>query len=179
MNFSDICVDIETCSTYPNATILSISAVSFDPLKITEDFTDNPKLDLLLNIEEQSNRHIDENTIAWWSQQDPKVQAKMFGEENRVSVKDALQQFSKMCWNKQRIWAQGITFDITILENILRENNMPIPFQYFKTRDSRTLMDLVEVIQDPVTHDSLEDVIRQIKGTQQALSKLNVKKFMR
>ena len=179
MNNHAVTIDIETLSTQPNATILSISAIHFDPLKITEDFSDNPKLDLLLDIEEQTNRHIDENTVQWWGQQDPNVQAKIFAEENRVPVKNALEQLIKFVWGKDQIWAQGTTFDITILENILKEYNLCVPWKYWQVRDTRTLLDLVEVIQDPVTHDSMEDVIRQCKGTQQALSKLNVKKFIR
>ena len=55
-----IMLDIESLSLQPNAQILSISAIKFNPFEITKDFSSNPKLDILLDLDEQANRHQDE-----------------------------------------------------------------------------------------------------------------------
>jgi hypothetical protein len=178
-NYTDIMIDIETLSVKPNAQVLSIGAVAFDPFEITTDFSNNPKLDLLLNIDEQANRDVQDETIWWWSMREPEVQARIFSETGRTSVNDALDQLIKFCWLKDRIWAQGVTLDITVLTNLFEERNKGIPWKYHTVRDSRTLLDLFPVTQPPVTHDSIQDCFRQVMGVQQALNGLHITSFNR
>lgn len=178
-NYSNIMLDLETLATTPNAKVLSISAVAFDPFDLYQDLSANPTLDLLLNLDEQENRDADPSTVEWWSKQDIAVVEKIFGETGRISVDDALARLAKFVWNKDRVWAQGITFDFPILESLYREHNKGIPWKYFKVTDSRTLLSLVEVEQKVVNHDSLADCYRQISGVTQALSKLGIEKFTR
>ena len=90
MNYSQIMIDIETLSTQPNATILSISAVAFNPFEITTDFSNNPKFDVLVDLESQSNREISNDTIEWWSKQPEITRAKIFNENGRIPLHDAL-----------------------------------------------------------------------------------------
>ena len=179
MNLTDVTLDIETLSLKPNAVVISISAIVFDPFMINDHFDDNPKLDLLLDINEQESRHIQEETVDWWLKQDKTVQEKLFSLNNRVSVNDALDQLTKFCWLKERVWCQGPTFDMTILQNLYDEYHKCLPVEYWRIRDSRTLLDLIDVNQPIVTHDSLNDCIRQTMGIQQVLKKLNIKKFQR
>ncbi len=178
-NYSAVMVDLESLSVKPTATVLSISAVAFNPLEVTKDFSNNPKLDLLLDIETQAHRHVQDETLAWWTRQDQKVQDKMFGTENRISVEVALKQFSKFVWQKNQLWAQGVTFDIVVLENLLEEYKMATPWPYHIVRDSRTLLDLVDIPKEPVSHDSIEDCFVQIRAVQKALQILNVTRFSR
>jgi hypothetical protein len=177
MNNSAIMLDIESLSLQPNAQILSIAAIKFDPFEITVDFSNNPKLDILLDLEEQVNRHQDENTILWWSKQDKKVQAKIFNEEDRLSINETLNQLTKFCWQMSTIWCQGPTFDITVLNNLYAEYGRGIPWKYNAIRDSRTVLSLVDIENPIVTHDSIEDVIRQAKLVQLAIQKLGIIKF--
>lgn len=178
---NSIMLDCETLSTSPDAVILSIAAVEFNPFEITTDFSKNKTLDILINIDEQVQlgRVIDDSTVTWWGQQPQDVQNKLFAEEGRLSVISALTELRKFCWNKDRIWCQGTDFDISLLNNAYTQTKQPKPWKYWQVRDSRTLLDLIDVSQPTVTHDSIEDCKRQVMGVQQVLDKLNVKRFIR
>ena len=127
--FSDITLDIESLSVKPNAQVLSISAIAFNPFEITTDFSLNPKLDLLLTLEEQEGRDIQDQTVWWWSMREPEVQEKMFSDVGRTSVDNSLEQLGKFIWQKERIWCQGPTLDITVLTDLyeFRGKNAPWP----------------------------------------------------
>jgi len=179
MNFTDITIDIETMGVKPDAQILSISAIAFNPFEITTDFTTNPKLDLLLSLDEQAHRSQDDDTCWWWTMRSPEVQAKIFNDVGRVPVPEALDSLIKFCWQKNRIWCQGPTLDITLLTHIFAEYGKGVPWGYGAVRDSRTLLDLVYIEAPEATHDSIEDCIRQTKMVQEALSKLGITRFVR
>lgn len=177
-NYNHITLDIETMGVKPDTKVLSIAAVAFDPFEITSDFSQNPKLDLLVNIDEQENRTIDEETIWWWSQREQSVRDKIFGEKNRVSVADALDLLIKFCWQKSTVWCQGPTLDITVLTHLFEEHNKGVPWKYNVVRDSRTLLSLVEIEDEPeATHDAIQDCYRQCRMTQRAIKKLGISKF--
>lgn len=185
MQILDTMVDIETLATDPDATILSIAAVKFDPFDDYKErgvtVGDLPTLNLLVDFESQAGRQINENTLTWWSKQDPAICESMFADNlPRVSLEDALNQLHKFLWNStNRIWCQGTHFDITILEHAYRSIGRGYPWQYYQPRDSRTLLDLVAVDLPPANHDAVQDCYRQIIGVQQALNRLGVTKFIR
>jgi hypothetical protein len=185
MNTENLMIDIETLATEPGAAIVSIAAVKFDPfddyLKRGIGVSSLPTLNLLIDLDSQTDRVINDDTVTWWSQQSTRVQESIFGEGlNRVSLADGLDQLHRFVWNSvTRIWAQGTHFDITILEHAYRSVNRAYPWQYWVARDSRTLLDLVPVDLPPATHDALEDCYRQIVGVQRALAQLGVNKFVR
>jgi 3' exoribonuclease, RNase T-like len=177
-------VDLETLATQPDAVILSIAAVKFDPW---DDYaargvgvSELPQLNLLLDIDTQTDRVVDPGTVDWWSKQDPVVQDSIFGDHPRVSLTDALDQLHRFLWNSSnRIWAQGTHFDIAILEHAFRSQKRAYPWQYWQARDSRTLLDLVSVPLPAATHDAVSDCYRQIVGVQKALAALSVTGFVR
>lgn len=179
----DVMVDIETLGISPESVILSIAAVRFEPFEVTKDLGSLEAIQILIDVDTQVDnykRMIDDSTVEWWTKQDAAVKEVIFSESGRVDLPEALKQLSKFCWNKMgRLWAQGPSFDCVLLEHAYRQTGVPRPWQYYQVRDSRTLLDLVEVKQESVTHDSIEDCRRQISGVQQALNKLNVTKFIR
>ena len=78
----DTMIDLETLGSTPDSVILSIAAVKFDPF---DDYQDRgitpdqlPTLNILVDIDSQTDRRIDESTVAWWSQQDPVIQESVF-----------------------------------------------------------------------------------------------------
>jgi hypothetical protein len=178
-NFPSVMLDLETMGVKPDTMVLSIAAVAFDEFDDITTYNEFQYLDLLLSTEEQAHRSIDKETEWWWNQRAPEVRAKIFGDEGRVSVDDALDQLIKFCWQKNRIWCQGPTLDITVLTNLFGERGKGVPWGYGIVRDSRTLLDLVAVDQPTATHDSIEDCIRQIVGVQQAIKKLGVTRFVK
>lgn len=184
MEFSTM-LDIETLATDPDAVIVSIAAVKFDPF---DDYRqkgvtvgDLPGFNILIDLDSQADRKINEQTVQWWSRQDPVVQESIFGESHpRYTLTEGLEKLHKFVWNSGgRVWAQGAQFDISILEHAYRSVNRAYPWQYWSVRDSRTLLDLVPVNLPSATHDAMEDCYRQIVGVQQALAQLGVEKFVR
>lgn len=179
----DTMIDLETMSVTPDAVILQIAAVKFDPFDdyLEQGITvqDLPFLNVLVDVDSQTDRNINESTMQWWVQQDAQVQDRVFATQGRVSFAEAMQQTHRFIWNSGRIWSQGLSFDISILEHAYRSLDQPYPWAYWQTRDSRTLLDLVAVNLPPATHDAVEDCFRQIVGVQKALAALGVTRFIR
>lgn len=161
-------VDMETISTKPNACILSLAAVKFD--KYDENVPMDGKV-WYLDIEEQSamGRDIDEETLAWWASQGDSAIAESFRDDGRQSVAEVMDEFHKFCWNTTEFWAQGTIFDITILENLLAQMNLPRPWHFRQIRDTRTLfaLGIPYTYDNPCKHDPLADCIAQALATQQ------------
>ena len=66
-------IDLETLATTPDAAILTIGACKFDPRSNDIDATFYERIQL--DTQENYDRTINEDTLAWWSKQDKKVQA--------------------------------------------------------------------------------------------------------
>lgn len=170
----DCMIDIETIGVAPGATILTIAAQSFDPLG-TGYY--NKQYYARITLESQENRTIDQSTIDWWATQ-PEAQAEAFCEEGRIDLDQALDSLGKLIWHSNFIWCQGPTFDCTILEHAYKSYNKPIPWQYYKVRDSRTVFSLWPGLpKPPVSHHALEDCRRQIALLQTTLKHFNIKEL--
>jgi len=92
-----------------------------------------------------------------------------------VPLKDALDELKGLMWHAERIWANGIAFDMTIIEHAFKSYDMPIPWQYYKVMDARTVYKMSpdrEKLGN--SHHAFEDVILQIGLLQRTLKKLNV-----
>lgn len=167
-------IDIETLGVAPAATILTIAAQSFDPFgqgHFDRHFYSR------ITLESQENRAIDDGTIAWWTTQ-PEAQAEAFAEEDRMPLDQALDLLGKLIWQSSFLWSQGPTFDMTILEHAYKSYGKPIPWQYYKVRDSRTLFSLYPGLpRPPTSHHALEDCRRQIDMLQTTLTHLNIKEL--
>ena len=167
-------IDIETLGVAPAATILTIAAQSFDPFGQGHFYR---HFYSRITLESQENRTIDDGTIAWWTTQ-PEAQAEAFAEEDRMPLDQALDLLGKLMWQSSFLWSQGPTFDMTILEHAYKSYGKPIPWQYYKVRDSRTLFSLYPGLSRPATsHHALEDCRRQIDMLQDTLHHLGIKEL--
>lgn len=169
----DVMFDLETLDTKPSAVILSLGAVKFDPRQKGID-PNAERLSLRIEIDPQSamGRTISDDTIAWWATQSKEAQEAAFGDANRVTVEDAVEQFHKFVWNSERVWSQG-SFDVNIIEHLYTSINKPYAWQYWQVRDSRTLFDFVDGQLDRTKHhDAVEDAIAQAEAVQRALRKI-------
>jgi hypothetical protein len=170
---SSLMVDIEGLGTGPDAAILTIAAQSFDPFGT--GFYPERCYYARVTLESQEHRNIQQDTINWWATQ-PEAQAEAFMEEGRVSLDQALDSLYKLAWQHDLIWAQGPTYDINILEHAYKSYGKAQPWQFYRVRDSRTLLSLwPDRPKPPVSHHALEDCRRQIELVQQCLKTLNVK----
>ena len=171
----DIMIDIETVGTGPDACILTIAAQTFDPTALgylPQDYYAR------VDIDSQPNREVDDATVEWWATQPQEAQDEAFGEEGRIPLKQALEELSKLCFHCNLTLANGTTFDMVILENAYKQEQLPLPWRFWNVRDARTVYSLYPDLPKPkASHHALEECKRQIDLLQQTLQHLGVTKL--
>ena len=167
---TDIMIDLETLATSPDAAILTIGAVKFDPFgrELKEPAMDSFYVRVDLDSCHDIGLVTNDDTIAWWANQSKEAKDEAFSESNRIHINDAMAQLYKFCWGAKRVWSNGATFDIVICEHVYRKVNRAIPWKFWEVRDVRTAFDLgINPIRPPVTaHHALEDAWNQAVGIQ-------------
>ena len=168
-------IDLETIATTPNATILTIGAQGFDPF--SDCFSDVTFYKRIL-VDSQPTRHVDDDTLAWWGRQSAEAQHEAFGDgPDRVDIKEALEELSKIAFRHTRIWANGVMFDIGILEDAMKEYGVNVPWKFWQIMDARTVFKLVPSLGSAGStnsHNALEDCVNQIDMLQRAFKKLGI-----
>lgn len=170
-------IDLETLSTRPNAVILSMGAVRFNPFLTTVDIEKG--VDIKVDVDSQISlgRDVQEETLTWWTTQPAEVQDAAFGLEGRTDLISFTKILNKMMVGVEHIWCQGPVFDIVILENLYRQLEIPVPWNYWQIRDSRTLFG---VFGDPRSknragaHNALMDCYYQANGIQTIYKQQNL-----
>jgi len=131
-------IDLETLDTIPSAKIVSIGAVIFDPRygKISDD-----KFYTLVDINAQPERTHSKDTLEWWNKQPTNVQKQLKG---TTSLEDALEDLAFYLPKDCKVWGNGATFDISMLEDAYRQLGIEIPWKFWNVRDCRTVLDMHE-----------------------------------
>lgn len=182
-------LDIETLSTKPNAVVLSIGAVEFNPETgdIIREFYQE------LDLQDQPDRHIDISTVQWWADRckenvsnldllaKPKLKRLstlivlgMLDKFINEPQSEDLFGYKPRCIELERdefkvaVWACDPDFDIAILNNLYESENIRCPWRYNEPKSVRTIRLLAEMkgIALPkaeASHNALEDCIRQVK----------------
>jgi len=170
----DIMIDIETLATTPDAVVLSIGAVEFDPLsgETGKTFYRN-----LLQVD-QYCRNVDKDTLKWWEKQSSKARAALM-RPAPSNCREALRDLKEFCKDATRLWANSPQFDLTILANLGDEMGVQDMWPYWKATDFRTLKALAQlsgrsVAKPKVSHHALEDCFSQITQVVVLLSVLGL-----
>lgn len=167
-------VDIETMGTSPDAAIITIGACIFDPYgNDTEDSIPNEhKFSVTISFKDnQANGRIfDADTIAWWLTQSKEAQGGLQAGDI-TNIRKALTMYNQFFGSQQfrinRIWAKSPDFDVVILRNALKSQNMMDLFKFWEPRCVRTLTEAAYPNGDQptigvgVAHNALDDAIRQ------------------
>jgi hypothetical protein len=173
---TDIMIDLETLATTPDAAVLTIGAVKFDPFgeDIKEPTADSFYVRVDLDSCDSIGLAVSDDTLAWWANQDQSAQDEAFSGDNRIHIRDAMNQLYKFCWGAKRVWSHGSGFDIVICEHIFRKLNKAVPWNFWQVRDTRTIYDLgIENNRpDVLKHHALHDAYSQAVGVQNVLKKL-------
>jgi len=165
-------VDIETLACTPDAKVLSISAVAFNRGDMS-DMSQAPTFHVLLALEGQENRFEDGSTVLWWSSQPEAVQEALFTDNGRTPLMRGLQEFRTFMFGATEVWANR-NFHLTILENLLRENNMRCPWNVNQCMDFQTVAKLTNYPTPPTNHDGLEDCMVQVMLLEEMLATLGI-----
>ena len=168
-------IDLEGLATGPDTTILTIAAQAFDPFGT--GYYDQQYY-ARITLESQPDRSIDQGTLEWWATQPSAAKDEAFMEEGRIPLDVALDSLGKLIWHAKRVWAQGPTYDMNILEHAYKSYGKALPWQFYNVRDARTIYSLWPELPRPATsHHALEDCRRQIDMLQATLRHLNVKEM--
>jgi DNA polymerase III epsilon subunit-like protein len=169
-------IDLETLATSPNAAVLTIGAVKFDPFNNDMDNPNCQKLYLRVDLDscDEFGLEVNEDTIAWWANQSKEAQEEAFTPDGRIHVRDAFNQLYKFCWGAKRVWSHGASFDTVICENIFKKLNKACPWKFWEVRCTRTLFDIgINPERPPVLkHHALEDAWNQTIGVQNVFQRL-------
>ena len=167
-------IDLETLATTPNAAILTIGACKFDPQATDIHSTYYERI--VLETQEEYGRVINEDTLAWWSQQDKQIQEDAFGEgDDRIDLRDAMKKLYTFGLGTTNVWSHGAIFDVVIIEDICRSLQQAVTWKFWEVRDTRTLFDLADVsVRIEGKHNALTDAVAQAKAVQQSYAKLKV-----
>jgi exodeoxyribonuclease VIII len=159
-------IDLETMALTPDCAIVSIGAVIFDPRYgiVTDD-----TFYVELKWREQ-NRTISKSTRAWWKTQAPHIQAATM--RGDTSLQGALSDLEFWLPDDVKVWGNGATFDISILEDAYRQCKHDIPWKFWNIRDMRTVKDMYESKRGGLDrrsgggeHNALNDAIWQAECT--------------
>lgn len=163
-------LDIETLGQGPYSVVLSVGAVAFDKDKIISH------KEWFLNVEEQirQGRRIDYDTVKWWMKQSD--EARQIFQTTMISsliyfCKELTTFFDFNCGPDGRIWGNGASFDIPIIETLyLKTMNDTLPWKFWHHRCYRTVKAQfgIEkgVVFEGVKHGALSDSMHQAKCLQ-------------
>jgi hypothetical protein len=155
-----------------------MGCVKFNQYDTAEPFE---PLYLKFDVDEQTalGRTTSDSTLEWWSKQSAEAQEEAFSEEGRISLDEVTRQLNKYIVGADKIFADGTTFDILILENLYRMIGKPVPWQYWQIRDARTIYDLGDdsaKTGNSSAHNALADSYYQAIAVQNIYKELNIKK---
>ena len=169
-------IDLETLATTPDAAILTIGAVKFDPFGREREDKTMDSFYVKVDIDSCHDLGLvtSDDTLEWWSSQSKEAQEAAFDPEGRIPVTDAFHQLYKFCWGAKRVWSNGASFDVVICEHVFRKINKAIPWKFWEIRDVRTAFDLgINPQRPPITaHHALEDAWNQAVGIQNVYNTL-------
>lgn len=172
-------IDLETLDTIPGSQILTIGGVKFNPFSLAEPY-DEFYYRFELDEQMARQRTTSESTMDWWGKQDNAIIEEAFGDHNRTDVNDILRALKKWFVGCDTVWAQGIAFDIPMMEDICRQFNEPIPWAFWTVEDCRTMLNRMP--KDPrkgftfAAHNALEDSRIQAKALQLTFKHFGMKK---
>jgi len=156
-----IMLDLETMGINPNAAIVSIGAVAFDP-KVNEILDE---IYIIIDLESSVNKGgiMDASTVLWWMRQDDS--ARLVFNDFRSEMHEALfgfYDFLDSCsdYDTRLIYGNGSDFDNVILDSAYKRMKIPTPWKYYNNRCYRTLKNLRPDIQLERTgthHNALDD----------------------
>lgn len=170
----EVMIDIETLSTLPNASIVTIGAIQFNRHSGHKEIGEMNKFYRRINYVENHDFHVDDDTVSWWIKQDRDVKYEALENTDRISLPQALQELSSWIGKCEIIWANSPSFDCVILENAYRACGIPIPWKYWNTRDVRTIMDVSNTTKTNYKekHNALVDCYNQILEVKKAFKNL-------
>ncbi|MEB7713610.1 3'-5' exoribonuclease [Kluyvera cryocrescens] len=167
-------IDLETMGTKPNAPVIAIGAVFFDP----HSGELGPEYYTAVNLASAMEQGAvpDGNTIIWWLKQSPEARSAICVDD-ALPIAAALSELSHFINRNTdpkflKVWGNGATFDNAILRSAYERAGHPCPWQFWNDSDVRSIVMLGrqlgfdpkrEMPFDGVAHNALADARHQAK----------------
>ena len=144
--YTHLMVDLETMASGPDAPIVSIGAVFFDPAtgQLGPDFYKAVSLESAMawgGVPEAS-------TIIWWLKQSAEARSAI-AMDDAIPLDDALLQLNDFISENAangpasiQVWGNGATFDNVILRSSYDRTGIDCPWRFVNDRDVRTIVEL-------------------------------------
>lgn len=168
----EMMLDIETLGRKAGCAILSIGAVMFNS---RTDEIGNPfycNIDLTTSM--MAGFSIEKETLEWWRKQEKAAQDAL--SQQCFGVAFVINNFKQFCETHkvEKIWCQGVAFDIPIIEAAFHIVGIEVPWKYNAPRDTRTAYDICgfdtkSITREGVYHNAVDDCKHQIKCVQAAI----------
>ncbi|HHN9983138.1 TPA: 3'-5' exoribonuclease [Escherichia coli] len=170
MVWHHLMIDLETMGKNPDAPIISIGAIFFDP----QTGDTGPEFSKTIDLE-TAGGVIDRSTIKWLLKQSREAQSAIMTDE--IPLDDALLQLREFIDENSgdfcvQVWGNGANFDNTILRRSYERQGIPCPWRYYNDRDVRTIVELGKAIDfdartaipfEGERHNALDDARYQAK----------------
>ena len=134
-----VMIDLETMATGPNAGVIQVGAIPFNS-RTGLAKPDLFEVDVDLHSALLLGGEVDASTVQFWRDQGG-LQPKRPPKAMRSALTDLARWLGKYP-DLKRVWAQGPSFDIAVLEGYYKRLGLPIPWKYNAARDTRTVYDL-------------------------------------
>lgn len=188
MRFNDLMIDLETLGKTPAAAILSIGATFFDleTGQLGETFY------RVLDIDSACQHGtMDGATIQWWIQQSGAAKQLFADFQKKHGFTRAMSDFMQFLLGEcdpynLRVWGNGASFDIPIIEHAIRQTQYAVPWQYWNIRDVRTIVALGRSLLDidpkkdmpfnGTEHNALDDAVHQAQYVCEIYSRFDDKR---
>jgi len=150
-------IDIETLGREPGCSIVSVGCCRFDTREVGETF----EASVSLTSCQEHGLEIDAETLEWWLSQSSEAREQLLGGDDLPEVLRELNQFLR---DADEVWANSPSFDLAILEAAFNHCGTSAPWEFWETRDQRTLANLREEIdtdRDGIEHRAVDDAVYQ------------------
>ncbi|HFO0272694.1 TPA: 3'-5' exonuclease [Enterobacter asburiae] len=142
---NDLMIDLESMGKKPNAPIVSIGAVFFNPQtgELGQEFYTAVSLESAMD----QGAVPDGETILWWLKQSPEARSAICVDD-AMPITDALSELSHFIHRHadnpkyMKVWGNGATFDNVILRGAYERAGRICPWAFWNDHDVRTIVTL-------------------------------------
>lgn len=174
--FTHLMVDVESLGKKPDAPIVSIGAVFFDPASGQT----GPEFYKVISLESamEWGGVPDASTIIFWLKATPEARSEIVMDD-AIPLDDALLQFKDFIAENAangkdsvQVWGNGASFDNILLKDSYDRTGIPCPWKHWNNRDVRTIVELgkavgytprYEIPFEGEPHKAISDARHQVK----------------
>lgn len=165
----DVMIDLETLDTAATCVILSIGACLFDP--ISGEITDELYMEINKDYQIQCGRTISASTLDWWMTQPAEERDRILVDSpDKLGLTQALYNLTNFIPESASVWANGVDFDLKILEQAYNCLSVEVPWLFYNTDHVRTICNLTKGYRNKKDfkfegqqHNALHDARHQVK----------------